>query len=72
MTSAKDLARLATAEKTIARDGAIWVLWPKARAELKEDHVRAAALKVGLVDVKVASFSDTLSALKLVIPVARR
>ncbi len=66
------LARLAAAERAIARNGAIWVVWPKGRRELNEDHVRAAALGRGLVDVKVAAFSATLSALKLVIPVARR
>ncbi len=32
----------------------------------------AAAKKAGLVDVKVVSFSATHTALKLVIPVARR
>ena len=72
MASQKDLVRLVAAEQAIARNGAIWAVWPKGRAELKEDHVRATALKIRLVDVKVASFSDTLSALKLVIPVKRR
>jgi hypothetical protein len=68
----RDLARLAALERVIRRDGAIWVVWPKGRPALKEDHVRAAALRVGLVDVKVCAFSETLSALKLVVPVARR
>ena len=72
MTSTKELARLAAAEQVMARDGAIWVVWPKGRRELTEDNIRATALKLRLVDVKVASFSPTLSALKLVIPVARR
>jgi hypothetical protein len=66
------LTRLTTLERTIARDGAIWVLWPKGRKTLTETMIRDAALARGLVDVKVAAFSDTLSALKLVIPVARR
>jgi len=35
-------------------------------------HVIAAAKEAGLVDVKVVRFSDTHTALKLVIPVARR
>ena len=70
--SVADLARIAKAADAIARDGMIWVVWPKGRPALKEDHVRAAALRAGLVDVKVAAFSDTLSALKLVIPLARR
>jgi len=56
----------------IAQNGAIWTVWPKGRPELKEDHIRAEAIRVGLTDVKVAAFSETHSALKLVIPVARR
>ena len=70
--STRDLAKLASLERTIARNGMIWVVWPKGRPELKEDHVRAAALRSGLVDVKVCAFSESLSGLKLVIPVARR
>jgi len=66
------LGRLATFEKAIARDGGVWVVWPKGRKELTEDHVRAAGRKVGLVDVKVVAFSATHSALKLVIPLAHR
>lgn len=67
-----DLGRLATLKAQIKSNGAIWVLWRKGRQELKSDHVRGAALDNGLVDVKVAAFSDALSALKLVIPVAQR
>ena len=70
--SERDLARLAALERAIARNGMIWVVWPKGRPELKEDHVRGAALRQGLVDVKVCAFSDRLSALKLVIPIERR
>jgi hypothetical protein len=70
--SARDLAKLASLERSIARNGMVWVVWPKGRPELKEDHVRAAALRHGLVDVKVCAFSATLSGLKLVIPLARR
>lgn len=67
-----DLAKLAAWRARLKPAGAIWVVWPKGRPELKEDHVRAAALTIDLVDVKVAAFSETLSALKLVIPVAKR
>jgi len=51
------------------------VLWKKGKKgpnDVKESDVMAAAKTHGLVDVKVASFSDELSALKLVIPVALR
>ena len=66
------LDRLTALRASIVSAGAIWVVWPKGRKELREDDVRAAARAQGLVDVKVMSFSDTLSALKLVIPVAQR
>jgi hypothetical protein len=67
-----DLDRLTALRDSIVPAGAIWVLWPKGRKELREDDVRNAAKAQGLVDVKVMSFSDTFSALKLVIPVAQR
>ncbi len=66
------LQPLRALQKSIQPAGAIWVVWPKGQPHIKEDHVRAAALAVGLVDVKVMSFSATHSALKLVIPRARR
>ncbi|MBI1796737.1 MAG: DUF3052 family protein [Candidatus Eisenbacteria bacterium] len=68
----KPLARLTALQKTILRDGAIWMLWPKGRKEITEDMIRDAALAQGLVDVKVMAFSEILSGLKLVIPLARR
>ncbi|HYE79078.1 MAG TPA: YdeI/OmpD-associated family protein [bacterium] len=67
-----DLLKLAKLRGSLVPDGMIWVLWPKGRKELREDDIRRGALAAGLVDVKVASFSDRLSALKLVIPVAQR
>jgi hypothetical protein len=66
------LRRLATLQRSMLRNGAIWVVWPKGQAHIKEDMIRAAAIAQGLVDIKVMAFSETLSGLKLVIPVARR
>jgi hypothetical protein len=66
------LSRLGALRRSIRPTGAIWVVWPKGRKELREDDVRAAAVAVGLVDVKVVSVSDTLSGLKLMIPVRDR
>jgi hypothetical protein len=66
------LRRLASLQRAIRRDGAIWVLWPKGQTHIKEDMIRAAAIAQGLVDIKVIAFSETLSGLKLVIPLARR
>lgn len=51
----------------VTRSGMIWIVWPKGRKEFREDDIRNAALKGILVDVKVCAFSETLSALKLVI-----
>ena len=72
MAEPKDLARLAALRAAIKPEGGIWVVWPKGQKAFREDDVRAAGPGAGLVDVKVVSFSDTLSALKMVIPVAER
>lgn len=66
------LRQLGTLQRAIRRNGAIWVVWPKGQAHIKEDMIRAAAIAQGLVDIKVIAFSETLSGLKLVIPLARR
>ncbi len=67
---------LAALEAALQRDGAIWVSWPKKAAKVEtdvtEDQVRAAALKLDLVDVKVAAVDTIWSGLKLVIRKERR
>ncbi|MFI5183731.1 MAG: hypothetical protein ACHQNV_04995, partial [Vicinamibacteria bacterium] len=72
MQARRELSRLSSLRAALKENGAIWVFWAKGRKELREDDVRAAALSAGLVDVKVASISEALSGLKLVIPVAQR
>jgi hypothetical protein len=67
-----DLGRLGSLVERIHPDGALWAVWRKGRKELNENHIREAALHGGLVDVKVARFSATHSALKLVVPKAKR
>lgn len=66
------LKRLTTLQRAILRNGVIWVVWPKGQPHIKEDTIRTAAIAQGLVDVKVMAFSETLSGLKLVIPIAKR
>lgn len=66
------LKRLRELQRSIVPAGAVWVVWPKGQPHIKEDHIRAAAPSANLVDVKVCAFSDTLSALKLMIPRAKR
>ena len=70
-----ELDRLKTLRSALKSNGMFWVLWRKGLKgpkDVKESDVMAAAKAHGLVDVKVASFSDELSALKLVIPTALR
>lgn len=66
------LPRLRALRSDLKPAGGLWVLWPKGRKEFREDDIRAFGPEAGLVDVKVVAFSDTLSALKMVIPVALR
>jgi hypothetical protein len=68
----KDLARVPRLKSSIKRNGAIWIVYPKGRKEIAESAVRGAGLEAGLVDIKVARFSETHTALKFVIPVAQR
>ena len=68
-----DLARLPKLRDCLTPPGAIWVIHTKGKgAAFKDVDVFAAAKKAGLVDVKVAGFSATHTAEKLVVPVRRR
>ena len=60
------LAALPSLRDTLVPDGMLWVLWPKGIREVGEGDVQRAGLDAGLVDVKVASVSETLSGLKFV------
>jgi hypothetical protein len=66
------LQKLPALSKLIKPDGAIWVVRPKGRPEITEAETMAAGKRAGLVDVKVVSFSETHTAEKYVIPVAKR
>jgi hypothetical protein len=72
MERSAELERLRALRDAVEPDGAVWVVWPKGVKAFREDDVRAAGPSAGLVDVKVMSFSDELSGLKLVVPVAQR
>jgi hypothetical protein len=67
-----DFDALAGAVQAITQAGAIWIVHPKGRADLKDTDVMAAGNLAGLVDNKVARVSDTHSALRFVIPKAQR
>ncbi len=66
------LRRLRPLRARLKPDGAIWVVAPKGRAEVREADVLAAGKPAGLVDVKVVAFSQTHTAHKFVIPRAQR
>ena len=66
------LDRLKPLQAHLARDGALWVIRPRGAAAITEADVMQAGKKAGLVDVKVVRFSDTHTAEKFVIPVAKR
>jgi hypothetical protein len=71
--SPADLSRLPDLRRRIRPNGAIWIISTKGRtATLHYAEILEAAQASGLVDNKVASFSDTHTALRFVIPVALR
>jgi len=70
--TAKALSRLEKAATAMARDGAIWVVHPKGSAGLRDTEIFAEAKRLGLTYTKVARFSPTHTAEKLVIPKASR
>ncbi len=71
--SPKDLKQLRRLKRRIKPNGALWVVSVKGKqASIKDVEVIAAAKQAGLVDNKVVAFSDTHTALKLVIPLALR
>jgi Protein of unknown function (DUF3052) len=66
-TELKDLNRLTDVKGWIEPNGAIWVVRPKGgRSEIRDTDVIAAGLAAGLVDNKIASFSETHGAMRLV------
>jgi hypothetical protein len=70
--SKDQLVDLPKTESAILEDGFVWVVYPKGQKHITEGDVLAAGKAAGFVDVKVASFSSTHTALKMMIPVARR
>jgi hypothetical protein len=67
-----DLKKVKPLQNYIKRNGAIWVITAKGKQHIKEGDVITAAKEAGLVDTKVVSFSESHTALKLVIPIVRR
>jgi hypothetical protein len=71
--SVEELFALRELRSRIVPNGAIWVVSRKGKAAtIRDVDVMAAARSAGLVDNKVVSFSDSHTALRLVIPRADR
>lgn len=67
-----DLSHLKSLLRSMQRNGAIWVVYPKGKKHIREINVINAGKAAGLVDNKVCSFSATHTALRFVVPVANR
>jgi hypothetical protein len=68
----KTLARMKSLAGAIQKAGAIWVVYPKGLKHIREVDVMASGRSACLTDNKVCRFSDTHTALRFVIPLARR
>jgi hypothetical protein len=67
-----DLERLAKLQDSLQPAGGIWIVYPKGVKAITEGDVLRESRAAGLVDVKICGFSATHTALKAVIPVAKR
>jgi hypothetical protein len=63
--------KLSILREKLADTGTVWVSWPKRSSgvstDVTEDVVRAVALPLGFVDVKVCAIDETWSGLKLMV-----
>jgi len=71
-TQAAELGKaLAAYRKKLGPEAIVWVSWPKKSAkvptDITEDTIRALALPLGWVDVKVCAVTEVWSGLKLVV-----
>ena len=62
--------RLPALNKAIAKDGMLWLCWPKKASgvatDLSDGAVRQLGLSTGLVDIKTCAVDETWSGLKFV------
>jgi hypothetical protein len=72
VSRAADMTRIARANAATTDDGAIWVVHPKGPNGIADTTIFTKAKELGLTATKVARVSDTLTAEKLVRPLASR
>jgi hypothetical protein len=68
----QDLSKLKSLSRSICKSGGIWVVYPKGQTHIREIDVINAGKSAGLTDNKVVRFSATHTALRFVIPLAKR
>jgi hypothetical protein len=68
-----DLVEIKNLARQLMRSGAIWAVYPKGQPQIvREIDIITTAKAAGLVDNKVCQFSETHTALRLCIPLAKR
>jgi hypothetical protein len=67
-----DLSQLKSLARSISKSGGIWVVYPRGQKHIREIDVINAGKSAGLTDNKVCRFSGTHTALRFVIPLAKR
>ena len=68
----EDLLRLKSLSRSISKSGGIWVVYPRGQKHIREIDVINGGKSAGLTDNKVCRFSGTHTALRFVIPLAKR
>src|ERR1700733_2565132 len=68
----EDLSRLKSLSRSICKSGGIWVVYPKGQKHIREIDVINAEKFAGPKDNKVVPFSAPPTALRFVIPLAKR
>jgi hypothetical protein len=68
-----DLRKLRDVRARMRDDAAVWIVHPKGKgATVRDDEVRQGIAEAGLVDVKIAAFSERLTSTKAMVPRAAR
>lgn len=68
----EDLSQLKSLSRSIYKSGGIWLVYPRGQKHIREIDVINAGKSAGLTDNKVCRFSGTHTALRFVIPLAKR
>ena len=69
---ASELEKIRKLVAFLKKDGALGIVYPKGQKVVTEGDAIASGRKAGLKDIKVVGFSETHTALKFVLPLAKR